>query len=287
MKVIRKELPALILTLQQLCESSGDAEAFGIALLLASQVGIDGIVLLAEILDLLANLNTSYMQCKTANFTRLSGFVNSIIEELKSMKPGDAKWFSDAISLQATLEESHGITITTCAGVTRGTSTLSSIEDFRVKDAIPYLSALIENIERRFSGKTVQLLTASSIFSPLFPSKEELKGYGDDEIKVLSSFYGCIASVEFEGIKYTSPPVLNADELISEWKVYCRAMLQEKGTMLAAKGDSKSLPTMQELSARMMSCEAHSDIFPEMFKLIQIILCLPVGTATVERSLAK
>ena len=162
----------MIVTLQELYESSGDAEAFGIAHLLASQVGIAGIALLAEVLDLLARLNT-YMQRKTADFTRLSGFVSNIIEELKSLKSGGAKWCSDAISLRATLEEKHGITITAHAGITRGTSTLSSVEDFRVKVAIPYLSALIENIERRFSGKIVKLLTASSIFSPsLFPPKE-------------------------------------------------------------------------------------------------------------------
>ena len=78
-----------------------------------------------------------------------------------------------------------------------------------------------------------------------------MNGYGDKEIELLSSFYGSEASVEYEGIEYTSP-VLNTDDLISEWKVYRRAMLQEKD-MMAANGDS---PTMQELSARMMSCQA-------------------------------
>ena len=80
--------PAL---LQELYESSGDAEGFGIALLLTSQIGIASIAsiaLLSEVLDLLAKLNTyMYMQRKTAYFTRLSGFVSSIIiEELKSLK---------------------------------------------------------------------------------------------------------------------------------------------------------------------------------------------------------
>ena len=54
--------------------------------------------------------------------------------------------------------------------------------------------------------------------------------------------------------------------------------------MMAANGNS---PTMQELSARMMSCQSCAEIFPEMFKLIQIILCLPVGTAMVERSFSQ
>ena len=57
-RAICKELPALIITLQQLNENSGDAEAFGISTILPSQVGISGIVLLSEVLDLLAKLNT-------------------------------------------------------------------------------------------------------------------------------------------------------------------------------------------------------------------------------------
>jgi hypothetical protein len=273
--------------LQELYESSGDAEAFGIALLLASHGGIAGIALLAEVLDLLAKLNT-YMQWKTADFTRLSGFVSSIIEELQSLKSGDAKWCSDAMSLKETLEEKHGITITARAGITRGTSTIPTFEDFRVKVALPYLSALMENIQRRFSDKIVALLSASSIFSPsLFPPKEKLSGFGDKEIELLSAFYGNEASVEYEGVKHTSSPLLNAEDLISEWKVYRRAMLQEKDMMMAAKGGSQSLPTMQEVSARMMTCPFYIEIFPEIFKLIQIILCLPVGTATVERSFSQ
>ena len=210
------------------------------------------------------------MQRKTADFTRLSSFVSSIIEVLKSLKTSGAKWCSDAALLKAILEEKHGIAIAARAGITRGTSTLSSVEDFQVKVAIPYLSALIENIERRFSGKVIKLLTASSILSPsLFPPKENVSGYGDKEIELLSSFYGSAASVEYEGMTYTSPPLFDTDDLKSEWKVYHRAMLQEKDIMMAEKEGSQLLPTMQELSARMMSCCSYMEVFPEMFKLIQ------------------
>lgn len=53
---------------------------------------------------------------------------------------------NSATSLKATLEEEHGITITARAGITRGTSTLSSIDNFRVKVAIPCFSALIYSV---------------------------------------------------------------------------------------------------------------------------------------------
>ncbi len=69
MKAIRKELPAIILTLQQLCEASGDAEAYEVQLLLTSFNGIASVVLLSEILKTSAKFNC-FMQRKTADFSR-------------------------------------------------------------------------------------------------------------------------------------------------------------------------------------------------------------------------
>lgn len=130
-----------------------------------------------------------YIQRKSADFTRLSVFVSNIIEELKLLKAGNANWCSDAASLQAILEEDHCIAVTNHTGITRGSLSATSAAHFRVKVVILYLSALIENIERRFSRKVVELLTASSIFSPsLFPTKYKLLGYGDNEIRSLASF---------------------------------------------------------------------------------------------------
>lgn len=72
------------------------------------------------------------------------------------------------------------------------------------------------------------------------------------------------------GVEYTSPPLFNADDLITESKVYSRAMLQEKEMM--AENIYSSI--MQELSARMMSCRSYKEIFTEMFKLEQAYFTL-------------
>ena len=69
-RAIRKELPALIMTLQQLYEASGDAEAYRVQSILSSFTGVATIVLLCEILNLLATLNC-FMQRKMADFSRL------------------------------------------------------------------------------------------------------------------------------------------------------------------------------------------------------------------------
>ena len=123
---------------------------------------------------------------------------------------------------------------------------------------------------------------ASSIFCPAkLPPKNQLESYGCNEIELLSNSYGRAASVEYEGATYTSPPLINAEDLVSEWKVYRRAMLQEKERLIASKGNVE-IPSMQDVAATMMSFTSYADIFPETFKVIQILLTLPVGTATVE-----
>ena len=283
-RAIRKDLPALIITLQQLYESSGDAEAYGISTLLANQVGIAGIVLLSQVLDLLARLNT-FMQTKTADFSKLPDFLQSVLDELESLKLQNAQWCSDTKSLIVSLEQKHSIIVTKRAGYTRGAMSTDGTDDYRERIAIPYLSALITNIKNRFSNDVVALLEASSIFCPAkLPSKECLSSYGENEIHLLGSFYGKEAVEEYEGTSYTSSPLLNSDDLLCEWKLFRRAMLQEKDKAMKKKSE---VPTMQELAATMMHCESYVGIFPETFKLIQIILSLPVGTATVERSFSQ
>ena len=86
LRAIRKDLPALIITLQQLYQKSGDAEVYGISLVLNSSSGIASIFLfLSEVLDLLAGLSC-YMQRQTANFSRLPLILESILEELDEPK---------------------------------------------------------------------------------------------------------------------------------------------------------------------------------------------------------
>ena len=52
-RAIQKELPTLITTLQQLSETSGDVEAYGLSVLLASQVGVASVIFLSEVVDIL------------------------------------------------------------------------------------------------------------------------------------------------------------------------------------------------------------------------------------------
>ena len=42
-------------------------------------------------------------------------------------------------------------------------------------------------------------------------------------------------------------------------------------------------PSLQDVKVEMEISSAYKEVFPEMFKLLDILLSLPVGTASVER----
>ena len=126
-----------------------------------------------------------------------------------------------------------------------------------------------------------------SIFSTsLLPAEASLPSYGSEQIKILAEFYGKEAEVEYALTTYTSPPSLDGDELLSEWKIFRRALLVEKNAIMERKEESVS-PSMQEILDEINKSHTYGGIFPETWKLLNITMALPVGTATVERSFSQ
>ena len=392
-RAVRKELPAILITLQDLYETTGDAEAFGVQSILSSFAGVATVIILYEILNLIATLNC-FMQRKATDFSRLKVILDSILDQLKCLKREDADWCSEVETTVATLESEHEIAVHTSVGVSRRSSVSNTtLESFRNTVVIPYVDKLVENIQSRFSGEGVAVVVAMSIFNPVAlpkaddPSfltygKEEIKQlaafygheaevkfqgvatleseheiavhtsvgvsrrssvsnttlesfrntvvipyvdklveniqsrfsgegvavvvamsifnpvalpkaddpsfltYGKEEIKQLAAFYGHEAEVKFQGEMFKFPPVVDGEVLTSEWPVFQRALLHEKQAFMSSKNLTKS-PTFQQLYPAIQSSDAYGGIFPEMFKLMNIILALPVGTATVERSFSQ
>ena len=61
------------------------------------------------------------------------------------------------------------------------------------------------------------------------------------------------------------------------------SILQERDMIMKSKSLKKA-PDLQEVLKEMKTSSAYTGIFPEMFKLIDIILAIPVATAAAERS---
>ena len=93
MRAICKELPALIKTCQQLYESAGDAETYGLSLLLTSKPVIYGLTLLTEVLDILAKFNAT-MQRKSIDASRISSLLHLFLTELEGLRERTADWCS-------------------------------------------------------------------------------------------------------------------------------------------------------------------------------------------------
>ena len=264
MRAIRKELPALILALQQLYDSTGDAEAFGLSILPSSFSRVVSVFFLSDVLEILARINV-ILQRKVADFSKLQIMLQFTCDELKSLKREKADWCSLAESMLAKLETEYEITI--------GRSffaKISSIKEYLSHIGIPYIDALLENTNSRFSDSVVKLLVATSIFNPAqLPAEESLSYCGLQEIQELTDFYGNEASVEYFNETHTSLPLLDREELISEWKIFRRALYNEKEKLLRFKN---STPSTQQVLALMQSSNSYKCIFPQSFKILNIIL---------------
>ena len=173
---IYRELPVLIITLQQLYETSGDAEAYGLSSLLATYTGVAIVVFLSEVLDVLAKMNAT-MQRKHADFSKLPVLLKVTTDQLEHLKEEKSEWLSSVESEISLLKEKHDITVGTVTHTSARShwSSITTIAEYRTKIAIPYINALLENIKNRFSDKAVKIVTAMSIFIPsLLPTEDSL-----------------------------------------------------------------------------------------------------------------
>ena len=195
----------MLQTLSQLYEPSGDAEAYGIYFLLASVNGVSSSYLLSKVLSAFALLNL-FMQKKIADFSKLAFMLKSTLDHLNSIRESDASWCTATERAIPKLETEHGITIKGSSGPTVRKSPPLSVQQFRVKVAIPHLDTMIANINSRFSGVVVNLVVSASVFNPaLLPDDETLlRTYDNSMLSTLANFYGEKAEVTFEGVTYSS-----------------------------------------------------------------------------------
>ena len=72
--------------------------------------------------------------------------------------------------------------------------------------------------------------------------------------------------VEFGGKTCTSPPLMNEEEIIAEWRICKRALAKEKKT----KRKRVSHP-LQDVKTYMELSGAYTGIFPQIFKLLDTL----------------
>ena len=99
----------------------------------------------------------------------------------------------------------------------------------------------MSNTEAQFSDAAVKLLVPYSVFNPgSFPTDETaLADYGKENLQVLLDFYGEEVEIEFNGSTYSSPPLVDRNEVLAEWKLFKRALVKENRDMVETRNLSK------------------------------------------------
>ena len=260
-RAVRRSLPALVNTFEEIYDETGDAEAHGIATLMTKYNTVACIYMLSDVLHTVAKLQCG-LQAKDIDLASVPAMVDSTTKRLIELKDNvsSSTWFKD-----------HSLVFTDTAqlGAKNIVVTNEEKEAFLQKVYRPYLQSVIDHISSRMESS--DLISSMSVFDPyhLPETEEELSGYGMENMQTLIKFYGIVQRVQFDGDEGVSQPDIHAEETASEWKLFRRVMFVRY----------KSSSLQEVLSALTGS--------GDMAKLAYILEVIPVTTATVECSFSS
>ena len=195
------------------------------------------------------------MQRKNADFSKLPVLLKVTTDQLEHLKEENSECWKSVESEISLLKEKHD---TALDGVARGSArsrwfSITTIAEYRTEVAIPYIDALLinKNMKSRFTDKAVKIIMAISVFNPsLLPTDDSITSYGNDQIQVLAEFYGEEAEVQYAGSTFTSPPLLDREELLSVWKYSDVLFCGRKKSIIEHRKELVS-PSMQDILAEM------------------------------------
>ena len=81
------------------------------------------------------------------------------------------------------------------------------------------------------------------------------------EMEVLAQFYGSEATVVYNGVTLSSPPLIDKDEILVEWRLFKRALIRESRLVREEKKTAKA-PSLQDVKVRMEASGAYTRILP-------------------------
>ena len=266
-RAVRRSLPALVTTFEEIYSKTGDAEAHGLATLLTKYNTVACIYMLSDVLHIVAKLQGS-LQGKEVDLASVPGMVESTLNRLKELKEdtNTTTWFK---------EHSAVFTDNMQLGDRNINITDTMKTQFVQKVYRPYIESVINNIQSRI--EKTDLISSMAVFDPKhLPNESELSDYGTEKIKILSAWYGSVQDVQFDGQKGSSEPDIDPEDTESEWKLFRQLMhLHHKKSSL------------QQVLSALLTNTSLASTFPNLAKLAAILIVLPVTTATVERTFSS
>ena len=266
-RAVRRSLPALVNTFEEIYNDTGDAEAHGIATLLTKYNTVAYIYMLSDVLHTVAKLQES-LQGKDIDLASVPIMVDCTTKWLKELKESlkSSTWFKD-----------HSLVFSdpTQLGMKEIEVTAVKKTYFEQNVYRPYLQSVIDHINGRM--ESTDLISSMSVFDPrqLPGTEKELteSDYGIEKMKNLTSFYGCVQKITFDGKEGLSTPDIDPEDTESEWKLFRRVIfVRHKGCSL------------QQFLSLLVGTADIVAAFPNLSKLASILMVLPVITATVERT---
>ena len=254
---VRRSLPALVTTFEEIFDETGDAEAHGIASLLTKYNTVACISMLSDLLHNVAKLQGS-LQGKDVDLASVPGMVESTLERLKELKEDtdSTTWFKD-----------HSTVFTDPAQL--GEKSVAVTETMKTH-FFPG-GVLPDHIRGRID--CTDLISSMAVFDLRHLPDDEvnLSDYSTDKINTLTAFYGSAQEVQFDGKKGVSQPDIDQQDTESEWKLFHRLMLvQHKRSSL------------QQVLSTLLNSSSIRASFPNLAKLAVLLIVLPVTTATVK-----
>ena len=206
---VRRSLPALVSTFEEIYAETGDAESHGIATLLMKYKTVACIYMLSDVLHIVAKLQGS-LQAKDIDLASVPSMVGSTTKRLLELKDvTSSTWFQEhslVFTDDAQLGEKHIVVLE------------EKKSEFLQKVYRPYLQSVIDHINVRM--ESTELISAMTVFDPrhLPGTEEELSDYGMEQIKTLTDFYSVEKRINIGGDEGISQPDISAKETESEWK---------------------------------------------------------------------
>ncbi len=209
-RAVRRSLPAIVSTFEEIYDETGDAEAHGIATLLTKYKTVACIYMLSDVLHTVAKLQGS-LQGKEIDLASVPAMVDCTTKRLVELKENvnSSTWFKD-----------HSLVFTDAAQL--GAKNIMVTEEekavFLQKVYRPYLQSVVDHINARM--QSTDLISSMSVFDPrhLPDTEEELADldYGMEKIRTLINFYSVAQRAEFDGDEGVSQPDIDAEDTESE-----------------------------------------------------------------------
>ena len=246
-RAIRQVLPALVQTFKEIHAESGDAEAYGLSVLLCTYKFVACLYILHTVAKLQGSL-----QSKDLDLSMVPMMVQTTISRLRELKdhPSSSTWFKDHSLVFSDPKQ---------LGQLKVQITESDRKFFIQRVYNPYIQSVIDQTSRMPSS---DVFLAFSIFNPLNLPKEEkdLSMYGSEKLNVLTSFYGMPQTITFQSTTGTSVPDVDPEQTEAEWKIFRRLMF----TKLKSS-------TSKDVIHALISNSTLSSAFPNLVTLAKII----------------